>query len=189
MTLSDIEICSVALVKIGASDIAAFDDETVEADVASRLYDVTLNGLIVTHPWHFTLAEAELEAVDEPAQAGFAHAFAMPDDLLRIISAGAGSRARGVEYRVAGRRLYANAPRILLSYQRRPATVDFPPFFVQALIARLAAELCIPLTEGTSRAEALYGLAAAELRIAKLLDSQQATPRAVEDFTLIAVRG
>lgn len=189
MTLSDIEICSIALVKIGANDIASFDDETAEADIAGRLYEVTLRGLLVAHPWHFSLAEVELEALAEPSQDGFANAFALPADSLRVISAGAGSRSRGLAYRVAGNRLYANAPKALLSYQRRPATEDFPPFFVQALISRLAAELCIPLTEGTSRAEALFKLADAEQRIARLLDSQQATPRAIEDFTLIAARG
>ncbi len=189
MTLSDAEICSVALVKIGASGIASFADDTLEADVASRMYEVTLRGLITSHPWHFTLAESDLQPVDEPAQAGYAAVFALPADQLRILSAGGGHRARGLDYRVAGDRLYCNSSRVVLSYQRRPETVAFPAFFVQALIARLAAEFCLPLTEGTSRADALFKLAAAELKMARLIDSQQATPRAVEDFTLIAARG
>jgi hypothetical protein len=188
MTLSDVEICSVALVKIGANGIASFDDDMVEADVASRLYEVTLRGLLACHPWHFTLAESDLTLVDEPLQAGFSNVFELPADQLRIISAGVSHRARGVDYRVAGNRLFCNNGRVVLSYQRRPETATFPAFFFQALTARLAAEFCLPLTEGTSRAEALFKLAAAELKIARLIDSQQATPRAVEDFTLIAVR-
>jgi len=188
MIVSDVEICSMALVKIGANGIASLDDDTVEADVARRLYEVTLRGLIASHPWHFTLAESDLEPIDEPAQAGFSHVFALPTDYLRIISAGASHRARGLAYRVAGDRLFSHSGRVVLSYQRRPETAAFPAFFVQALVARLAAEFCLPLTEGTSRADALYRLAAAEQKIARLIDSQQATPRAVEDFTLIAAR-
>lgn len=188
MTLSDAEICSIALVKIGANEIATFEDETVEADVARRLYDVALCGLVVSHPWHFTLTEVELASVDEPSMAGFAQVFDLPDDMLRAISAGASPRGRGIDYRIAGRRLYANSPSVMLSYQRRPETSEFPAFFLQALVARLAAEFCMPITESTNRAEALFKLAAAELRIARLIDSQQATPRAVEDFTLIAAR-
>ncbi len=188
MTLSDVEICSVALVKIGANGIVSFVDDMLEAEVASRLYEVTLRGLITSHPWHFTLAEAELEPIEEPLQTGFANGFELPGDQLRIISAGAGHRSRGLDYRVAGDRLYCNSARVVLSFQRRPATATFPAFFVQALVARLAAEFCLPLTEGTSRADALFKLATAELKIARLIDSQQATPRAVEDFTLIAAR-
>lgn len=188
MTLTDVEICSVALVKIGARGIASFADGTLEADVAGRLYEVTLKGLIASHPWHFTMAEAVLERLEEPPHAGFSSVFALPADMLRVVSAGSGG-ARGLDYRLAGGRLHTNAPKVVLSYQRRPDTAAFPAFFVQALIARLAAELCLPLTEGTSRAEALHRLAEAELRTARLIDSQQSTPRAVEDFTLIAARG
>ncbi len=188
MSLTDVEICSVALVKIGASEISSFDDETFEADVARRLYEVTLRGLVASHPWHFSMAEAELDPVAEPAVGGFSYVFALPVDLLRIVSAGAGSRARGLDYRLSGNRLHAASSRVVLRYQRRPETAAFPPFFVQALIARLAAEFCLPLTEGTSRADALYKLASAEHKVARLIDSQQAMPRAVEDFTLIAAR-
>jgi len=189
MSLTDVEICSVALVKIGANEITSFDDETFEADVARRLYEVTLRGLIASHPWHFSMAEAELEPVAESPIAGFSTVFALPADLLRIVSAGGSSRARGLDYRLAGGRLHASSSRVVLRYQRRPETAGFPPFFVQALIARLAAEFCLPITEGTSRADALYKLAAAEHKVARLIDSQQAVPRAVEDFTLIAARG
>jgi hypothetical protein len=188
MTITDVEICSVALVKLGAKELSSFDDETVEADVARRLYEVTLRGLIASHPWHFSMAEAELETVDEAPIAGFSNVFALPPDLLRIISAGAGGRARGLDYRLTGGRLHASSSRAFLRYQHRAETVVFPAFFVQALTAKLAAEFCLPLTESTSRADALYKLAAAEHKVARLIDSQQATPRAVEDFTLIAAR-
>lgn len=56
-------------------------------------------------------------------------------------------------------------------------------------MARLAAEFCIPLTENASRAEMLFRLAEGELRTARQIDSQQASPRAIEGFPLIDVRG
>jgi hypothetical protein len=189
MNLTDVEICSVALVKIGANAIASFEDDSLEADVASRLYEMTLSALLASHPWHFSMSEAQLELIAETAQSGYSQVFALPSDALRIVSAGAGRRSRGLDFRVTGNRLYANADEVTLAYQRRPATTTFPPFFVQAFTAKLAAEFCLPLTEGTSRAESLHALAAAELKIARLVDSQQTTPRAVEDFTLIAARG
>ena len=65
----------------------------------------------------------------------------------------------------------------------------FPPFFAAALVARLSAEFCIPLTENTSRAQLLAGHAEAELRAARRADSQQATTRALSHFPLIAARG
>ena len=57
-----------------------------------------------------------------------------------------------------------------------------------ALVTRLAAEFCLPLTENTSRADRFTRLADDELRLARLVDSQQDTPPKVEDFTLIEAR-
>ncbi len=88
-----------------------------------------------------------------------------------------------------GARLLADADRdVVIAYQRRADEAEFPALFVQPLVTRLAAELCVPVTEGTARAAELIQLAELELRRARLLDSQQATPRRIEDFTLVEAR-
>lgn len=189
MAYSDISLCSSALLKIGARPIEVFDEGSAEADVAGKLYANTRDALLVAHPWAFSLRQAELIEAPIPPEADFEHAFHLPDDMLRTISAGSAGRGRGIAYRILGRNLVTDVSRVTLTYQFRADENDFPPHFAQALIARLAAEFCIPLTEGTSRTEALYRLATAELRVARLIDSQQATPLAVEDFTLIEARG
>ena len=76
-----------------------------------------------------------------------------------------------------------------LTYIFRADEAEFPPFFAAALVSRLAAEFCLPLTENTSRAEMLHRIAEAELRQARLVDRQQQTARGIEDFPLIRARG
>ena len=78
-------------------------------------------------------------------------------------------------YRIAERRLHADADEVVLTYIFRAAEADFPPFFDHVLIARLAAEFCIPLTENSSRAEALGRAAEEEFRRARLIDAQEET--------------
>lgn len=188
MVMTAIEICSTALVKLGASPISSFSDGTAESDVAAKLYPVTRDGLLAAYPWSFTIAQAVLTAESATPTADYAHSFALPSDCLRVLSAGIGKSGRGLDYRVQGAKLLADAESLTLTYQRSVTESELPAFFASVLIARLAAELCLPLTEGTSRAESLYQLAATELRLARLLDSQQSTPRRVEDFTLIEAR-
>ena len=55
-------------------------------------------------------------------------------------------------------------------------------------IARLAAEFCLPVTETTTRSEALAVAAEAEFRRAKLIDAQQEVASGIEDFTLVGAR-
>ena len=189
MALSDVALCSRALLKIGAAPIHGFDDATAEADVAGALYGPARDALLSAYPWSFATGQAALNRVIGTPLADYAHAYQLPGDLLRVLSAGDGRRSRGLDYRIAGRRLHANAAAVAIAYVFRPDAADLPPFFDQALIARLAAEFCIPLTESTSRAESLARLAEQELRRAKLIDAQQDAPPRFEDFSLIAARG
>ncbi len=188
MSHTDVSLCSAALAKLGARPITSFDEPTAEAETAARLYPIVRDATLMAHPWSFTLAQAFLERDTAAPVGDFAFAFRLPADLLRTISAGQGGSGRGLVYRVFGDRLHTDADRVLLTYQRRPAASEFPAHFVPALVARLAAEFCLPLTENVSRAEVLVRLAASELKLAKLIDSQQATPQRVEDFTLLRAR-
>ena len=77
-----VELCNAALLKLGAEPIASLDDASVEADCAKRLYPFVRDGLLVAHPWSFTLATARLEADPEPPLAEFSHSFSLPGDHL-----------------------------------------------------------------------------------------------------------
>jgi hypothetical protein len=188
MAYSDLDLCSQALVRLGAAPISSFSEGSAEATVAQRLYALVRDGLVSAHPWSFSIGQA---ALDQPVPADSQdHAWRhpLPADCLRVISAGAHRAGRGLDYRVQGSGLLADQPAITLTYQRRVPESDYPPFFAAALVARLAAEFCLPVTESASRAEVLRKAADLELRQARLIDSQQSTPRRFEDFTLIEAR-
>ncbi|HKK30135.1 MAG TPA: hypothetical protein VKA18_07055 [Alphaproteobacteria bacterium] len=189
MALSAIALCSRALLKLGARPIAGFDEGTAESEVAANLFPSIRDALLSAHAWSFATAQVRLPLLEEPPVADFAHAFQLPADFLRALSAGAGARGRGLTYRIADKRLLASANEAYLTYVFRPQETDFPPFFDQLLIARLAAEFCIPVTESTSRTEMLYRVAESEFRRARLIDAQQDTPLALKDFPLIEARG
>lgn len=189
MALSAIALCSRALLKLGARPIAGFDEGTAEAEVAANLYPSIRDALLSAHGWSFATAQVRLPQLAEPPVADFSNAYQLPADFLRALSAGAGARGRGLVYRILDKRLHASAAEVYLTYVYRPAETDFPPFFNQLLIGRLAAEFCIPLTESTSRAEMLYRIAETEFRRARLIDAQQDSPLAIDDFPLVEVRG
>ncbi len=188
MALTSIALCSRALLKIGAGTIASFDEGTAEAEVAANLYPSLRDAMLSSHPWNFATGQATLPRLAAQPVADYEFAFQLPADFLRALSAGVTGRGRGLDYRIAENRLHTDSDQAVLTYVFRPAERDFPPFFDQALIARLAAEFCIPLTESSSRAELLHKLAEEEFRRAKLIDGQQDTPSAIESFPLVDVR-
>lgn len=188
MALSAVALAGRALLKIGAAAIQSFEEKSAEAEVAGALYAPVRDALLSSYPWSFATRQASLARLEAAPVADFRHAFQLPADLLRALSAGRSPTGRGLDYRIAERRVHTDAESVVLTYVFRPAESDTPAFFDQALIARLAAEFCIPLTESTSRAETLARLAEDELRRARLVDSQQDVPPRFEDFSLIEAR-
>lgn len=188
MALSAIALCSRALIKVGAGTIASFDEGTAESEVATNLYPSVRDALLSSHPWNFASGQVPLARLATQPVADFSHAHQLPADFLRALSAGRPGSGKGLVYRIAEDRLHSHSEEVVLTYVFRPDELSFPPFFDQVLIARLAAEFCIPLTESTSRAEMLYRLAEDEFRRARLIDAQQQTPSAITHFPLVEVR-
>lgn len=189
MALNSIQLASQALIKIGASPISDFDEGSAESTVAATLYGSTRDALLSAHPWNFATAQRQLSRLEAAPVADFECAYQLPADFLRALSAGSSDRGRGIDFRVLSHRLHTNAPAVTLTYIFRPPENAFPPFFDEALIARLAAEYCLPITESTSRADALHRLAEERFRTARLIDAQQDTPPRIDDYTLVGVRG
>ena len=189
MASTAIALCSRALVKIGAQGISSFNEGTAESDVALYLYTSIRDAMLSSHPWRFATAQTSLALLAEEPFADYQYAYSLPIDFLRAVSCGSGRRGIGMDYRIHENKIHTNAKQVTLTYIFRPEELSFPPFFDQALIARLAAEFCLPLTESTSRAEYLTKMADEEFKNAKLIDAQQAIPNAIWDFPLIGVRG
>jgi len=188
MALSGIAICSRALMKLGADGITSFEDGTAEAEVAASLYGPVRDALLSAYPWSFATGQIGLARLAAEPVADYAYAYQLPSDFLRVLSAGVSGRGRGIQYRIAERRLHTDASEVTLTYIFRPDEQTFPAFFDQALIARLAAEFCIPLTDSTSRSEVLTRLAESGFQQAKLIDGQQESSVYLEDFSLVEVR-
>lgn len=188
MALSDIGLSSRALIKIGASPITSFNDGTAESEIAGALFPQIRDALLSAYAWSFATGQIALDRLQTAPVADFTYAFQLPNDFLRALSAGSGTRGRGLNYRIAAGALHTNAPDVILTYIYRPEEEVFPPYFDHALIARLAAEFAIPVTENTSRSETMLSIAEREYMRARQIDAQQDTPNKIEDFTLVKVR-
>lgn len=189
MALNDVALASRALIRIGAAPITSFTDGSVEAEIANALFEPVTNALLSSYAWSFATEQVALSQLETEPVADYTYAYQLPNDFLRALSAGTGTKGRGLNYRINQDKLHTNSSSVVLTYIFRPAEENFPPYFDQAVIARLAAEFTIPITENTSRAEAMFAMAEKEFQRARQIDAQQDTPNRIEDFTLTDVRG
>ena len=184
--LTDLQLCNAALVKLGATQIVGFDDPDAAAAIAASLYPLIVEAVLSAHPWSFTLKRAQLTAAAGAPPVDFERRFLLPADFLRALYLD--NRGASPRYALIGGELHTDADAVVLTYQFRPPEASFPPFLRVALVARLAADFCIPLTENSSRAEALDRLAERELERAWVIDRSQDTPPLIADDTLTRVR-
>ena len=167
MASSSIEIASNALLLIGDNAISAFTEST-GGIIAERLYDDLLDDLLTSHHWRFATKKQLLNQLVTAPINGFAHAFQIPTDCLKIITIN-----YSVPYEINGDQIHCNITPIEADYIFRPSEPSFPAWFVKALEYRLASELAMPVTEATTRAEFYAAQYRSQVDKAMGLDSQQ----------------
>ncbi|MCP6417776.1 hypothetical protein NL482_26825, partial [Klebsiella pneumoniae] len=77
-----------ALLALGAHPINSFDENTDHARLCSNLYPTVRNKLLRAHPWNCVVKRVVLSPVSTAPVFGFRFQFALPGDLLRVLSIG-----------------------------------------------------------------------------------------------------
>lgn len=186
---SALDLCSQALLKIGASPIHAFDAKTAESKIATALYESVKQNILSSFPWTFAIKTERLAKLSIDPEADFSHAFQIPNECLCVLSVGMNEKSTGLSYQIKGTQLLTTANDVYATYLRDVSESELPPFFRQALVSRLASEFCLPLTENTTLANFLLKQAEMDEKKARVIDSQQETPRAILNFPMVDIRG
>ena len=191
MALTDLQLCSKALILCGANTISSFDEGTVEAEIAGTLYASTRDALLSAHRWQFCTAQHRLNKRADRPVADYRFAYQLPNDFLAVISLGDAARPQGAgaTYRIMEARIETDLDGAILTYTFRADERRYPPYFSQALISALAAAFALPITESNTRADRMTTRAERDFQQAKRIASQQQTPAAMPMDTLVAVRG
>lgn len=172
MAGSVVEICNRALDLLGAPPITSLDDASVAARLCSRNYGPCRDSVLRAYPWNEATARAALAAeVTAPAW-GYARAYPLPADCLRVVTVEDELLAAG-PWRVEGGRILTDADAPLnVRYIRQltdPGLIG--PLLADAIAARLAAQIAFGLTNNVSMAQSMQALLEQMMRDARRIDS------------------
>ena len=160
MATSAVQICNMALSRVGSSAfISALDEDTPEAEMLNLHYEPKRDGLLEVGAWPWATRRVALSALASPdatTEDVWSYVYTLPADCLQVQDLWSGSRVQ-----TAGDRIpcavewdAANACRVLctdeedavLVYTRKVTDVTaYPQHFVEALVWALAAELALGL--------------------------------------------
>jgi hypothetical protein len=147
--MTDIQICNLALARLGDSRITALTDATAQAQYCSLFYAQTLEELQTEFDWQFCRKLASLTADATAPAFGYARRFAVPSDFLRLI------RLNGIDedenfskWEIVDGFIHTDltAPAQIEYIASVTDAAKFPAVFVEILSAKLATNLAMPLT-------------------------------------------
>lgn len=153
---SQVQICNLALSRLGASTITALTDNTTEAKLCNTFFTDIADEVMIEGSWPCTIKRTGLARTTNTPSFGFTYEYQLPVDpfclkVLQIDEDIPGS----IDYRIEGDKLLTDESTVKIRYiARLTDTEDWDTFLRRAFISRLASELAYPLTGEESKARA-----------------------------------
>ena len=144
--MTDIDICNMALRKLGADTITALTDNTKQAEACKDMWNQVRKTVFSAYPWPSCVRRRTLRCSCECIPFGWNGSFPLPDDYIALIDV-YGVEPHGLtEFEIEGRSLLCNFNEVSLRYIYDNRDPDFyEPLLVDCLVLRLAAEMAYSL--------------------------------------------
>lgn len=153
---SAVDICNLALQRLGAKTITSLSDDSTAARECNRVYEHARDSELRAHPWSFARARASLAADSTDPAFGYAKQYTLPADFLRLLP----TRDQQ-DLQIEGGKILTDdgAPLKIVYIKRETDTNKFDQLFVDLLVARIARDLAEKITQSNqkiSNAQAFY---------------------------------
>jgi len=174
---TEVSICSNALRRLGDDPITSLTDDTERARLCNAFYADARDACLRSHPWNFAITRASLTQLSSTPSYGFDYQYALPTDpyCLRVLSMEFEDYIFKVEnLATEGRVLLTNEDTAKILYIAKITdTALFDSMFVDALTAKLAANLAYPVTNSVTLQTQMVKIYEGKMSEARSIDGQE----------------
>lgn len=193
MAVSEVTICNLALSWLAGNLIISIDDDINEAKLCKANYELSRDAVLETMAWTFATKRYTLTPEVSAPSWGYAYQFTIPADIITLLDvtnkSDTPNGANDLDWRREGNLILCDAEKVYVkAIFRVTDPARFPPNFVQAVAARLAAEIAIPLTESQQLMMTMEGKYKDRLLIAAGSDGIQGKVDVIDSRHLTGVR-
>ena len=167
-----IDLCSMALLKLGEKPIQSWREDSATAQLARTLFDPVIETLLAMFPWRFATQSLTLQKNSDDD-------FLVPANVLRILKC---------EGQINGNKIITNSDTLEISAIMKTEPENFPGYFATLVAAKLAVEFCIPILGDVNILRVMTSLYESEYQSAKFVDSTLSRQSNIDDFSLINSR-
>lgn len=181
---TEVSICNQALGFLGGNRIISLDDGTTEANLCKDLYADLRDAVLEERDWSFATVWKSLPSLATTPTGEFAYAYELPSEVLRVAEV-----EDNTLWRVEDRKIVTDEAAVKARCIVRVTDPSkFSPGFVQALAARLAADLALPITNSRSMMETMFQLYERKVGRAINSDNRQGKARRIRSTWLLKAR-
>ena len=198
---STVDIANFALNNLGASNISSLTENSKAARVVNQRYEAVRDAVFRAHPWNCLIQRAQLAQETDTPAFGYAYQYALPTNpyCLRVLEFSNGSMSYpqdnmsnntgGPVFVIEGRKLLTDEGTARIKYIGRVTDPQqYDASLVEALAARLGAEICYAITGSTSMVQIQTSLYEAKINEARFNDATEGATQRPEASDFIESR-
>ena len=195
---SAVDICNLALQRLGAKTISSLSEDTTAGRECNRVYEHARDSEVRAHPWSFARTRASLAALSEAPLFGFAKQYQLPSDYVRLLPARVvgtnvstlGGLDPNIDWPIEGRKILTNdaAPLKIVYLKKITDPNDFDELFVELLVARIAYSIAEKITQSNKKKEEAAGYYQFMKKEAKKVNAFERPPQEAPADTWVIAR-
>jgi hypothetical protein len=171
---TQLDICNVALLKLGENPLTDMNDPSAAATLANALFTQAAWTLLASYPWRFATETFELASTTQE--------FDLPSNVVRVLEVNGNPK-----FDVSGNKILSTGNIVSVTAIVDNGGANYPHYFCNLLSLKLAEEFCIPLCDNQQLMRTLRDLFQSESKNAKFIDGQSGDT-AARSFSLVSER-
>jgi hypothetical protein len=169
---SVVQICNLALSKIGSPPISALTEDSREAQACSMIYEPLRDEVLQIRPWASCTKRVALAMLSDVPAFEFSAAWQLPADFLDMVRLG-DTDNETINHRIEGRTLLTSTTTANIIYIfRNDDSGTYEPVLVDLIASRMAVDLAMTVAQSAAMAQALYTAYEQKRQRAKSVDGQ-----------------
>lgn len=198
---SSTDICNLALDLLSAGTVQNIEDPTSPTEeLLARWYDLCRKKCLREHPWNFATKRTVLAASSTTPAFGYANAFPVPSDFIRILYVSSDLLTDGEAILPQSSYQFENGSILItdtfgdsgvlnLVYTYDMTDVSrMDPMFIDLLSCEIASSVAFKVTENNSNIERIESLLKLKKAQARAIDGQERPPQRLEYSRALSAR-
>ena len=153
MSISKTDIINKALTQVGALPVTSIDDDSNNARVMSRVYEISLRSILSECKWNFATKRVLLSVLTDTMawyDTGEIYVYQKPIDMIRIF----GTNSPGATWREEGDYIVSDTQGLGVRYVYYLDTPSkYPATFVEAFIDKLCSDIAYMIVNSSTLGE------------------------------------